>query len=134
MYNKQIGIAAEYTCAIVVSSGAVAFMANSPNPKGGEIIPTSMFTSSRVANQSISKPRACAIGTKIGSVINMIETGSMNVPITRTMSCIAIKIMRVEASSPLTNRTSWFAAPVKARIWLKAAEPATKKSMVLCIT
>ena len=74
------GIAAKIISLIRVPGGADPFMTKSSMPKGGVDIAISRLTSIKIANQIGSYPKSTTMGMKMGIVIIIMETCSINVP------------------------------------------------------
>ena len=89
-------------------------------PKGGVMSESSMFTMVTMANHRGSRPRERITGKKIGTVMSMMEMGSMKDPMMRITTCMAAMMNQGDTGSSVAKRESPMAAPEWARIWLKA--------------
>ena len=89
---------------ILTPAGARPFTMNKFNPKGGVMKDVARFTIRSTPKNRGSKPSMFAMGTNIGTVINIIPRGSKIQPSTIRISSINPKITKGETGNTLTSR------------------------------
>ena len=98
----------------LVSGGADPFMTNNSIPKGGVDKAISKLRSMRIANQIGSNPRPWMTGMKMGIVIIIMETCSMNVPRIISITIMVMRTKILDTSRPVIRFTNPIVDPVKA--------------------
>ena len=98
----------------LVSGGADPFMTNNSIPKGGVDKAISKLRSIRIANQMGSNPRPWITGMKMGIVIIIMETCSMNVPRIIRITIMVMRTKILDTSRPVIRFTNPIVDPVKA--------------------
>lgn len=101
---------------MVVPGGATAFMTNSEDPKGGEVVATSRFISVTTPNHTGSKPTASTMGIKSGIATIIMAGLGINMPRISTTTCIEMSTQIGETGMPAANLINPELAPLKARI------------------
>ena len=99
---------------MVVSGGDTPFITNSSNPKGGVVKLISKASNMMSPNHTRSKPRDCANGKNIGTVSNIIEICSMNMPSNNNTANITANMAIGSRSKPVAQVTKPLDAPENA--------------------
>lgn len=98
-------------------------MVKSTSPNGGVIVAISIFTNINTENHNKSMPKVLIIGIKIGIVIIRMDNGSIKAPMIIRIICITITYIIGAKWKLVANLTKPSVAPVKAKIYEKAAAP-----------
>ena len=109
--HTRYGNAAPATWKRVGPLGATPSITYNNKPNGGVVPAISKVIRTKRPNQTRSNPSVSANGKKMGTVINIIDVASMNIPSEIRMKNIKNKIQYFEISKPVTHSNSPALAP-----------------------